>query len=229
MSIAADIQKLDPGAVVTLFELDATAQGGSINYFHAGTNELNGDVVWQGNTYAKFPIVAEGFEYDGTGQIPRPTLTISNVTGLIGALVRDYDDLVGAKVTRRRTFVRYLDAANFSAGNPSADPNAAFADEIYFVSRKAFENQQAVQFELAAAFDVEGVMLPRRPVIQNVCTWIYRSSECGYAGGPVADVNDVPTNDANVDECGKRLNSCRLRFGDNAELPFGGFPGVDIL
>lgn len=28
------------------------------------------------------------------------------------------------------------------------------------------------------------------------------------------------------DVCGKRLTSCRKRFGANAELPFGGFPGV---
>lgn len=29
-----------------------------------------------------------------------------------------------------------------------------------------------------------------------------------------------------VDVCGKRLSSCRLRFGDQADLPFGSFPGV---
>jgi lambda family phage minor tail protein L len=34
-----------------------------------------------------------------------------------------------------------------------------------------------------------------------------------------------PGNDAK-DVCGKRLSSCRARFGDNADLPFGSFPGV---
>ena len=29
-----------------------------------------------------------------------------------------------------------------------------------------------------------------------------------------------------VDVCGKRLSSCEVRFGDNVDLPFGGFPGV---
>lgn len=28
------------------------------------------------------------------------------------------------------------------------------------------------------------------------------------------------------DVCGKRLSSCKARFGSNAELPFGGFPGL---
>jgi len=34
------------------------------------------------------------------------------------------------------------------------------------------------------------------------------------------------TVDALNDVCGKRLSSCRKRFGENAQLPFGGFPGV---
>ncbi|TCS68254.1 hypothetical protein EDC61_1305, partial [Sulfuritortus calidifontis] len=29
--------------------------------------------------------------------------------------------------------------------------------------------------------------------------------------------------------CGKRLASCKLRFGPYAELPFGGFPAVGLL
>jgi len=230
MTIASDIQKLDPGAIVTLFEIDATGLGGAVSRFHAGTNELSSDVVWQGNTYTRFPVEAEGFELTGKGTLPRPTLSIANVTGLIGALVRDFDDLVGARVTRRRTFVRYLDAVNFTGGvNPTADPNVHFADEIWFVARKSAENKVMVELELAAGFDVEGVKLPRRQVVQNVCTWVYRSAECGYAGGPVAELNDTPTNDAAKDDCGKRLVSCKLRFGFDAELPFGAFPAAGLI
>ncbi|WP_244818032.1 hypothetical protein [Caballeronia sp. Lep1P3] len=48
---------------------------------------------------------------------------------------------------------------------------------------------------------------------------------CGYAGPPVADINDNPTRDATADASGKRLKSCKLRFG-NGRLPFGGFPGA---
>ena len=31
----------------------------------------------------------------------------------------------------------------------------------------------------------------------------------------------------NFDVCGKRLNSCQLRFGA-ANLPYGGFPGANL-
>lgn len=230
MTLSSDIQKLAPGALVDLFELDATGIGGTVVRFHAGVNGLGNDVVWQGNTYTRFPIEAEGFEWNGKGTLPRPKLRVANITGLIGALARELDDLVGAKVTRRRTFVKYLDAVNFSGGvNPTADPNAHFTDEVYFVERKAAENSVFLEFELAAAFDVQGVMLPRRQVVQNVCTWRYRGAECGYAGGAVANRNDQATTVLADDACGKRLASCKLRFGEYAELPYGGFPAVGLL
>lgn len=229
MSIRADIQTLQPGTLVELFELDTSAlTGGGVDRFHAGVNELGDDVIWQGNTYTRFPFVASGFEKSGNGQLPRPKIQVANVTGLIGALAREFDDLAGAKLTRKRTFLKYLDAANFAAGNPSADPNAHFDDEIWFIDRKASENAIYVEWELSAAFDVAGIMLPRRQAIQNVCTWKYRSAECGYAGGAVADINDNATANLAQDQCGKRLASCALRFG-TAPLPFGGFPGVGLM
>lgn len=228
--IESDIQKLNPGALVDLFELDATALGGEVLRWHAGVNGLGNNIVWQGNTYARFPVEASGFAKSGQGQLPRPRIKVANVTGLIGALTRELDDLVRSKVTRRRTFVRYLDAVNFPGSvNPSADPNCGFPDEVWLVDRKVSENGIFVEFELTAAFDVIGVRLPRRQCIQNVCTWRYRSAECSYTGGPVADITDAPTSNAARDQCGKRLASCKLRFGQYAELPFGGFPGTGLI
>jgi len=31
------------------------------------------------------------------------------------------------------------------------------------------------------------------------------------------------------DVCGKRVSSCEVRFGTNAELPFGGFPAAALI
>lgn len=228
MTISADIQKLNAGSLVDLFVLDATTLGGQVSRFHAGVNELGNDVVWQGATYTRWPIEADGFEWSGKGVMPRPKVRVANVTGLVSALARETEDLVGAMLTRKRTFLRYLDAVNFAAGNPAADPNVHFPDEVYNVDRKASENKVFVEFELAAAWDVQGVQIPRRQVIQNVCTWRYRSAECGFAGGAVADINDTATSSLETDACGKRLGSCKLRFGQYAELPFGGFPAAGL-
>lgn len=228
--IESDVQKLAPGAIVDLFELDATALGGSVIRWHNGVNALGNDVVWQGNSYTRFPVEAGGFARSGQGSMPRPTMKVANVSGLVGALARELRDLCGAKVTRRRTFVKYLDAVNFPGGvNPQADPNVGFPNEVWFVDRKAAENGIYVEFELSAAFDVQGVKLPRRQCIQNVCTWMYRSAECGYAGGPVADKTDAPTSNPALDQCGKRLASCKLRFGQFEPLPIGSFPGVGLV
>ena len=96
MSIQSDIQKLNPGTLVELFTLDATAIGGEVFHFHAGTNELGGDVVWQGVTYTRYPVEAEGFELRATGTAPRPKIRASNIQGVLGAAIRAADDLVGA-------------------------------------------------------------------------------------------------------------------------------------
>jgi len=228
--ISSDVQKLNPGSLVELFELDATAIGGDVLRWHSGVNELGNDVVWKTLTYSRFPVQASGFERSGKGTLPRPKITVANISGLIGAMARGLDDLMGAKVTRRRTFLKYLDAVNFTGGiNAQADPNVAFPDEIWFVDRKSAENGVFIEFELSAAFDVRGVKLPRRQAIQNVCPWVYRSAECSYTGGAVATKNDVATGVLALDVCGKRLVSCKLRFGENNPLPFGGFPGTGLI
>lgn len=228
--ISADVQQLAPGALVTLFVLDLSMLGGPVYRFHPGTNELRQPITWQGQVYEPRPMEATGFERSGRGTLPRPTVRAANVAGLLSALALQYDDLIGAKLVRRRTFAKYLDAVNFPGGvNPTADPNAAFADEVWYVERKAEESKLRIEWELSAAWDVDGVQLPRRQIIANTCPWVYRGPECGYTGPAVADLNDIPTEDPTLDQCGKRVASCKLRFGPQGPLPFGGFPAAGLL
>lgn len=229
-SITSEIQKLAPSAIIELFELDATSFGGDVYRFHAGTNGLQKRVVWQGVTYEPFPITVTGFEYNGNGQLPRPKLTVANVTGVISAMVLLYQDMLGAKLTRKRTMAKYLDAVNFDgAVNPTADATAEFASDVYFIDRKSIETREIVEFELSPAFDVQGVKLPRRQIIQNVCPWKYRGAECSYTGTAYFNANDVSVGSVTQDVCGKRLSSCKARFGEYAELPFGGFPAAGLI
>jgi lambda family phage minor tail protein L len=241
-AITTEIQKLEPSAVIELFELDATEFGGDLLRFHAGTNGVSSNVVWQGNTYTAYPIKATGFDFTGNGQLPRPKMIVSNITGVITLLVLTYDDLLGAKVTRRRTMVKYLDAVNFGGTNPTADPTAEFPNDVFFVDRKVSETSDVVEFELASAFDVAGVLVPHRQIIQNVCVWRYKGTECGYSGTRYFDANDQPVASSGLDVCGKRLSSCEARFkrfitvGDIGTgyyvidpLPFGSFPSAGLV
>lgn len=226
----SELQSIAPSAVIELYELQLSTviQGTNTIYrFHAGVNATgtNGNVVWAGNTYQAFPIEAEGFEYSGNGQLPRPKIRVSNILGTITAILLS-TPLEGAKVTRIRTMARYLDAVNFPGGvNPTADSTAEWPREVYYIDRKSAETRDVVEFELAAAFDLIGVRAPKRQCISNVCQWVYKSAECGYAGTSYFTENDVATTLAN-DVCGKRLSSCKARFGSTAQLPFGSYPGV---
>lgn len=228
-SITSELQQLAPSAIIELFELDLTALGDTKYYFHAGTNSNIRTLVWQGISYAPFPVEADGFEYNGQGQLPRPKFRVANLSSAISLLAMQFNDLIGAKVTRKRTLKKYLDASNFPLGNPTADPTAYFEDEIYYVDRKSAETREIVEFELATSFDLEGVKLPRRQIIQNVCSWAYRGSECSYAATNYYDKDDNIVASPALDVCGKRLSSCKVRFGATKELPFGGFPAAGMI
>ena len=229
-SVYADLSVLAPSAVIELFELrlDNALHGSThITRFHNGCNAaLSGGIVWDGNTYASVPIAAEGFEQSATGTLPRPTLTIANTDGLISALLLDvnavtpHNDLTGAEVRRIRTLKRYLD------GETTADPNAQWPVEIWYIDRKSNENRDVVGFELASKFDLAGHFVPKRQLIANVCQWGYRSSECSYTGSNYWDADNNPTGSIATDRCGKSVKSCKLRFGENGDLPFGSFPSA---
>ena len=227
-----ELSKLSPSQIIELFEvhLDNTLHGSTDVYrFHAGANaDIDGNVVFNGNTYTRIPVKADGFEFTNTGTLPRPTLSISNTDGTMTTLLllvnatTAGNDLGGAEVRRIRTLKKFLD------GESTADPNAKFPDERWYVDRKASESRDSVTFELASKFDLAGQKLPKRQVIANVCQWVYRSSECSYAGSDYFDVNGNTVPSLSQDVCGKRVSSCKLRFGDTAELPFGSFPGAGL-
>ena len=118
--ITQDIHSSAPGEIIDLFELDMTGLPGAsdepILRWHSGQGEHGHGVVWQGNLYSSFPVEADGFEMSSSGRIPRPTLTVANITGLLTSSIKEYDDLLGSKVTRKRTFSKYLDSYCYRGG-----------------------------------------------------------------------------------------------------------------
>jgi lambda family phage minor tail protein L len=232
-SVYEELAVLGPNAIIELFELqlDTTLHGASTTYYwHNGVNAaVTGNIVFASNTYVRLPVEATGFDYTSSGSLPRPTLRISNlfsdITGLLLLVnaTTPGNDLGGATVRRIRTLKKFLD------GEAAADPNARFPTEIWYVDRKSNENRDLVEFELASKFDLAGVMLPQRQIIANVCQWKYRGAECGYTGSNYWNVNDQSVGTLAADVCGKRVESCKLRFGATAELPFGSYPGSGLV
>tara|TARA_R100000329_G_C7594283_1_gene210682 strand:+ start:576 stop:1151 length:576 start_codon:yes stop_codon:yes gene_type:complete len=169
-----DLQSINPSAIIELFvlQLSTAIHGTNTVYrFHNGSSlNANGEIVWAGNSYQRFPVKAEGFAFQ-RGQLPRPTLTISNLSSApsISALLLSVNqttpgnDLTGATVTRIRTLAKFLDAVNFANNtNPTADNTAEFPQEIYAIDRKSTETRDIVTWELAAVFDLAGIRVPKR-------------------------------------------------------------------
>ena len=190
----SELQSLTPSAKIELFVMELveglhypTGNPSSVQTifrFHAGTNmKTNSNIVWQNDTYERFPIVAEGFAFEGKGQIPRPTLTMSNLGGItrsgvaitvthlliIVNLTTPHNDLLNAKITRRQVLASSLDAANFQNNiNPFGTPNNnELPQEIYFIDRKVAESRNLVQFELVGDLDKQNLKLPKRQVTRN--------------------------------------------------------------
>lgn len=114
--------KTEQSARIDLWEIDLTAIGGQRYYFSNELNEKGDPVTWQGRKYDAYPIQGTGFELSGKGTSARPTLAVSNLFGMVTGLAEDVQSLVGGTVVRRVVYARFLDAVNFTGGNPEADP-----------------------------------------------------------------------------------------------------------
>lgn len=288
----------------------------TINLENVSSNLYNGDLfgqlIWQGKRYIPFPIFIEGFEVSSRGTLPKPKLSFSNQLQnptydvffrKIKNKIKSIGDIVGLKVTRRRTYLKYLDAINFKSNGGIIndddfiiDPDiyAEVLPDIYYIDRKTKENKNTIEYELSSILDLENLKLPLRTIYSEACSFDYRGEGCNYGGGspyagqknggaPVATEKDeiitqllsigsvfpgspvawqaspvvayakgayvyvtvngiryffvskangntsspYDTNFWIADQCSKRLKGCRLRFGSNGELPFGGFPATN--
>ncbi len=221
---AGELFQLSQDAIIELFTLDLNPIGYKQIFRFCNYNQVNlSDVRFQGQTFLAIPIQTDGFEINGGNERQAtPTLTIGNVNAVVTSLVLIFQDLRGAKLTRQRTFAKHLDNGS------QPDGFKEFARDIFYIERKASENKLTVSFEMRTAIEYGlSAKIPKRQMFYSLCSWKYRSAECSYAGPPVADINDNRTSDPALDQCGLKLSSCKLRFGQYAELPFGGFPGID--
>lgn len=249
MSLNSDYQKLEPGNIVRLYEVDGTAFGtGDVLRFHAysiphteaeilaaGGDEAKlpaKSIWWQGNEYSAWPCQIEGIESSTSGSSAQPKLTVANLDGSITALCLAYDDMLQAKVSIHDTLTKYLDGKNFPNGNATADPTQEKL-KVYFIESKSVETKLEVEFTLSSPMDLQGLQIPTRQ-LHSLCTWCirgkYRSGDgCDYAGTAYFDKFNKPVSDPSLDACSGTVTGCKLRFGENNELSFGGFPGTSLI
>lgn len=230
-NIAEEVQKLALGAMVYLYTIDLSDMGGPILYYTTTTVDGTAmpSITYGGIDYDPFPIGAEGFSWTSTTAPSMPTLTISNLDHAMTNYVLQYNNLIGGKFTRIRTFERFLDFGD------DPDSDAHFPPDVYRFERKVIHNDEMIQWELSSWIDQQGVMLPKRMVIRDYCSLRYRNGSsgsfdyskatCPYTGSNKFKRDNTSTANVNEDVCSHSIAGCRLRFGDDP-LPFGGFPGV---
>ena len=193
------LQEINPGAVIELFtlQLDATLHGSTTIYrFHNGSNlNANGEIVWAGNTYLRFPIICEGFEFTGTGTLPRPTISVSNIFGTLTAIMQNVNqttvgnDLNGAKLTRIRTLARFLDAVNFAPQTVTSTSTQTVADPSD--AETVTYTVTVVQDSYGAnVFAINGV---QKPVItmKRGSTYIFNQSHSSNVNHPLRIKSDA--------------------------------------
>ena len=206
------------------------ADTGSIGKVFDSGNEKTWqrNIIWQGQTFEPMALEVSGLEMRSDGKASAPTLSMANniggIQGAISAYCLQFGDFAGAKLKVITTLAKYLDAENFSTGNPTANPSEK-REQIWFIEQKTSENAQQVTFELSNPVDFEGLKIPTRQ-ISNYCNWEYRSEECGYIGSAMFTEKDEPTDNPALDRCNYRTSGCRCREN---ELHFGGFPASSMV
>ena len=216
--IMTEIGRADPSSIVTLYEIDleqlfidehmsyntrGDRSGESVFRFHNNLKLTQQVIIWRGEQYRPLPIRVEGIEQSSKGTLPTPRLQLFSDDEVekefreFKVMMRRLDDLIGARVTRVRTFAKYIDVENFymvaadgtrtGLGEDSIipegfepDPLAEFPREIFFINRKSVESKKALEFELASFMDFENLKLPSRLVVSRYCQFQYRGEGCLY-------------------------------------------------
>jgi len=208
---AIDLYTIDVGSFRSVLNWS-----GPINLVPA--NQSNGKTVEYINlvdadvTYTPIHMSVSGFEINGSNKLPQPKVTFSNMDAEFTDLSNQFDDLVGFRLIRIRTYAKFLLSIDGEA-NPAGPGNreAHFQPDIWMFNRKMEENNQYCVYELGSLFDVDGVRYPRRRMYSNYCPFIYKGPDC--------------QNTSNFNTCGKTLSQCRERFAAiNSPIRFGGFP-----
>lgn len=109
-TLTSDLQNLNQtSSFVELYTLDLTSIGGDVYHYTNYIGATGENVSFGGTQYVALPIKCDGWDYVSTGQSPKPTLTVSNVSKTLLNAVVSLGDIVGGKVIRYRTFAKHLD------------------------------------------------------------------------------------------------------------------------
>jgi lambda family phage minor tail protein L len=169
-TIYSDLQQLSqPSPWVSLFTLDTTALGGTIYRFTPNIYANGTYLSFANNTYMPLPMDFTGWEVmasttGGQGAMPRPQLSVSNANKTLLAVVISLGDLVGATLTRVRTFQKYLD------GQPNANTAQIIGPDVFTIAQKTSHTNQQIVWQMTNPMDIPTAKLPARQILKDPST-----------------------------------------------------------
>lgn len=145
-------------------------------YLDAGTERFTNadrEVTWGGNTYYSFPFTIGGITRSAQGIVEKIQLSTSNVTREIAALLLA-ETFRGKRVVLRRSA--------FKADHTLDTVYIVFDGLLDDVSGK--EGEKSAEIAVSATSDLAFWQkpIPGR-TYKATCHWVFKSAECGYAGG----------------------------------------------
>lgn len=174
--LRAAVLGLEPGQMVTLFDLDMSLVDGPTLSWNPHDW---GNIIFDGIGYVPAAADATGFERTTAGTQPRPKFVVLNLNSAITQYLKAFGGIEGCVFTRTRVLAQNLDAVN---GPFATNPDVTqCVKDIFRIEQKESEMEEAVTFTLSISGDAEGFKLPARQVKANGCGWIYRGPDCGFA------------------------------------------------
>jgi len=211
----ASVADADDNGIIRFHNLNINLESISSSL---SNGQLFNQLIWQGKRFLPFPIQTEGYEISSRGTLPKPKIMFSNQYQIpsyelffkkIKNSIKSVGDIIGLKVIRRRTFLKYLDAVNFKSQGGiinddimqiDPDPLAEMAPDIFYIERKLRESKDLLEYEMSSILDLENIKLPFRTMYSQSCSFDYRGEGCEYGnqiynsqkngGAPIASVKD---------------------------------------
>ena len=183
--IVSDFQKQEiDSAVITLWEIQL--KNDEYAHFFSGLEADLSTLQFRDredssiiNSYSAVPLEFEGFDQVSDGPSARPTITFANVLATFSDALQLSDgttlsnaDLIGKKIYMRRSLYKYA----YGQSGDSPDRLIEFPINSWIIDRIQSETPLSITFELASAFHLSGIKLPRRIIMGNTCPWKYQGA-----------------------------------------------------
>lgn len=158
--------------------------------------DCGSDLVFEGNTYLKFPIKHQDVSESVNGEVPKVKLLVGNADRIMQYYLELYDGLRGKRVDIITTF------------RPLITDDAFVIRDVFYVDTPK-DSEEVVEFTLLPEFDMMSIQIPCRIYDRYHCGWDFKDSDCKYSGTELEC-------DFSLERCEELLNS----------VNFGAFPSI---